>query len=58
MKARRSQENNLNPVIRLSGRELRIDQATYHGISVSLDNQPASTVLADNVELIQENYSF
>ena len=58
MKARRSQENNLNPVIHLSGRELRIDQAAYHGISVSLDNQTASTVLADNVELVQENYSF
>jgi len=58
MKARSSQKNNLNPVIHLSGRELRIDEASYHGISVSMDNQPATTVLADTVELVQENYSF
>jgi len=58
MKARSFQKNNLNPVIHLSGRELRVDEASYHGISVSMDNQPANTVLADNVELVQENYSF
>jgi len=57
-KARKLYSEHKNPVIRLSGREIRINPSSYRDTSLRLDDSYTAIVLADGIELEQEHYSF
>jgi hypothetical protein len=56
--AQASRGDHGNPVIRITGRELRIDQAIYRDTPMQLNGPPANIVLADSIELEQASYFF